>query len=534
MIAPKFNLAMENLMKTRHRLSAGLLIAGVILSPTLLPSLRSSLARAHTGNDPELRAEVTSRRARVMEKLGPQAMLVMLAAEPRLYTNDVDYKYRQENNLFYLTGLEQEDIRLVLMPGNQNVREILFIPRRNPSQETWTGHMLGREEAETISGITTIRDGSEFDDFVKAILGGQPASVGNNQSSEEFSKFFSALQSDQAEVRMLLPPQAQGAGNQTSPLAIEFRREAELVAGWTKTYPKTKFSSANPIFTEMRLVKSDYELRQMQKAIDISAEAHRTAMQLARPGKFEYQIEAEIERIFRIRGARGWGYPSIVGSGPNATTLHYHENSRQIGDGELLLVDAASEFNHYSGDVTRTFPVSGTFSKQQAEIYNIVLEAQSEAMKVIRPGATLPQVHARAVEVVKEGLLRLGLITDKTGQQFRTWFMHGTGHMLGMNVHDVNAQGTVLKPGMVFTVEPGIYLRLDALDYFPKNEANDQFVRAVRPAYERYRGIGVRIEDDVVVTETGFRNLSAAAPRTIPDIEALTRRAGSKSAGEPR
>ncbi|MBI4468000.1 MAG: aminopeptidase P family protein [Acidobacteria bacterium] len=467
----------------------------------------------------ELRAEVAARRARVMEKIGPQAVLIMLAAEPRLYTNDVDYEYRQENNFYYLTGLEQEGLRLILMPGNQTYREILFLPPRDPGRETWTGHMLSREEAESISGIATIRDASEFEPFVKSILNGQAVSIANGQSQGEFGKFFTAIPVDQAEVRLLTPP-ASTAGH-SAPLAVEFRREADLSSSWTKTSPRIKFNSALPIFAELRLVKSDYELRQMQKAVDASVEAHRAAMRMIRPGMFEYQIEAEMERIFRASGGRGWGYPSIVGSGPNATTLHYQVNHRQMAAGDLLLIDAGAEYAYYSADVTRTFPVSGTFSKEQAEIYNIVLEAQSEALKIIRPGATIGQVHNRAVEVIKAGLEKLGLITDPTGTQFRTWFMHGTCHMLGMNVHDVNLPGTTLKPGMTFTVEPGIYLRLDALDYLPKSEANDQFIAAVRPAFEKYKGIGVRIEDDVVVTESGYRNMSVGAPRTIPEIEAL-------------
>jgi Xaa-Pro aminopeptidase len=190
-----------------------------------------------------------------------------------------------------------------------------------------------------------------------------------------------------------------------------------------------------------------------------------------------------------------------------------------------MLIDAGAEYGHYSADVTRTFPVSGKFSPAQAEVYSVVLAAQEAAFKAVRPGASLADVHNAALGVIKDGLLRLGLITDKDSMQYRVWFMHGTSHYLGMNVHDVGLPGVKLDAGMVFTVEPGIYIRPDALDYLPKTPENEKFIAAVRPAFEKYKGIGVRIEDDVVVTADSYRNLSAALPRSIPDIEGFIARA---------
>jgi Xaa-Pro aminopeptidase len=277
----------------------------------------------------------------------------------------------------------------------------------------------------------------------------------------------------------------------------------------------------------MRQRKSPYELRLLQHAVDISIEGHQRAQAVASRAKWEYEVEAELDYTYKRRNADNWGYPSIVGCGPNATTLHYQESQGRVKPGDLLLIDAAAEYDHYSADVTRTFPASGKFTPAQAEVYNIVLAAQEAAFRAIKPGARLSDVHNAAADVIRDGLLRLGLITERNSlAQNRIWFMHGTSHWLGMNVHDVSVRGDDrLDTGMVFTVEPGIYVRPDALDNLPKTPENEKFIAAVRPAFEKYKGVGVRIEDDVVVTADGYHNLSAALPRTIADIEAFIARA---------
>ncbi|MGH9767733.1 MAG: M24 family metallopeptidase, partial [Blastocatellia bacterium] len=233
---------------------------------------------------------------------------------------------------------------------------------------------------------------------------------------------------------------------------------------------------------------------------------------------------------FRRRNADNWGYPCIIGAGPNTTTLHYITSQDRLDDGNLLLMDCASEFDHYTADITRTIPINGKFTKEQAEIYRIVLEAQTEAIKLARPGNFMlggdpnNSVHGRSAQVIKEGLLRLGLITSKDNNEFRTWFMHGTSHWLGMNVHDVGVQGKALAPGMVLTVEPGIYIRPDALDALPRTPENERFIKAVRPAFEKYKGIGVRIEDDILVTSGEPVIMSSAIPRRLEDVEATMAR----------
>jgi len=259
----------------------------------------------------------------------------------------------------------------------------------------------------------------------------------------------------------------------------------------------------------------------MQHAIDISTEAHERAWAAAANAKWEYEVDAEVAYTFKLRNADNWGYPDIVGCGPNATTLHYEESQGPVKMGQLLLMDVGAEYDHYSADVTRTFPVNGTFSPEQAGVYQIVYDAQEAAAKAARPGANLSDVNRAATEVIKDGLLKLGLITDRNSGQYRIWFMHGTSHWLGMNVHDVGG-GEKFEPGMVFTNEPGIYVRPDALDYLPggwKQEDWEKFRAAIGPSFEKYKGIGVRIEDDMVITPEGVRWMTEALPRKISDIE---------------
>jgi len=281
-------------------------------------------------------------------------------------------------------------------------------------------------------------------------------------------------------------------------------------------------------------------LKILQHSIDITTEAIGRSMAIAARSQWEYEVDAEVLYTFKRRNADHWGYPSIVGCGPNATTLHYVESQGRLNPNDLLLMDVGAEYGHYTADVTRTFPVGGKFTPAQAEIYQIVYDAQEATARATRPGAIFPNdVHNAAVEKVKDGLQRLGLITDRDGMvtisrnqppqpQYRVWFMHGTSHWLGMNVHDVGGRNVPLEPGMVFTNEPGIYIREDALDVLPKTPENERFIAAVRPAFEKYKSIGVRIEDDMLVTQSGAEWMTKALPRTIADIEAFMARASKE------
>lgn len=470
--------------------------------------------------------ELSARRKHVAEAIGPKAILVMFSGEPRVYANDVDYQFRQENNLYYLTNLGQARANLVLMPGNPQLPEVLFLPRRNPTFETWTGHMYSPQEAAELSGIREIWETREFAPFMTALAKHEPylpapenvlLSSGDSAArANGFDSLFGAAAKNEAGLYLLSFPR-EGESK-------EYRQEQKFAASWTKELGGFTVQSASPIFAQMRLRKSPMELELMQHAIDISIEAHQRAQAFAAQAKWEYEVDAQVAYTFKLRNADNWGYPDIVGCGPNATTLHYEESQGPVKTGQLMLMDVGAEYEHYSADVTRTFPVNGKFSKEQAEIYQIVYDAQEAAAKAAKPGASLQAAHNASLEVIKDGLLRLGLITDRNSEQYRIWFMHGNGHWLGMNVHDVGG-GARFEPGMTFTNEPGIYVRMDALDNLQKTPENEKFIAAIKPAFEKYRGIGVRIEDDMVITPEGVKWMTAALPRSIADIEAFIARA---------
>jgi Xaa-Pro aminopeptidase len=534
----------EDEMK-RRILSALITIA--VISAVLVPMSHATVAAntpepaairitppAPVFDDAKRLEELAARRKKVADTIGPKSILVLFGAEPRVYTNDVDFPFRQENNFFYLTNLNQQREILVLMAGNALTPEILFVPRRSARAETWTGHMYSPQEAAQLSGVKEIWETSEFAPFVAALAkheayrpkpenvlmsartdGSAPTASGG------FDGLFNASANKEAGLYLL----ANFSGINES---REYRQEQRFAATWPKDAGFT-IQNASPIFAQMRLRKSPMELEIMQHAIDISIEAHQRAQAFASQAQWEYEVDAQVAYTFKLRNADNWGYPDIVGCGKNATTLHYEESQSRVHPGLLMLMDVGAEYGHYSADVTRTFPVNGKFTKEQGEVYQIVYDAQEAAAKMIKPGATLSQVHNAATEVIKDGLLRLGLITDRNSEQYRIWFMHGTSHWLGMNVHDVGG-GATLEPGMVFTNEPGIYIRPDALDNLPKTPENEKFIAAVKTAFEKYKGIGVRIEDDMLVTETGTKWMTGALARSLPDVEAFIARARRQTA----
>jgi Xaa-Pro aminopeptidase len=492
--------------------------------PRSAPAVWQVAPPAPAITEAEWRAEFAARRNEVMKRIGERGILVLFSAEPRLYANDVDYPFRQENNLYYLTGIRQAGATLVIIPGAKQTREILFMPRPNPARETWTGHMLTADETRTRSGIQTVLDSDQFNGFL-AWLAPRAAMAlrqrGNSdakrpaQWDEDFKSVREAVSKDEAQLWLLLPS--------FNPESREYNQEQKFASQLAAVASGLSIRSAMPIFAELRQTKSPLEVKLMQQAVDISIEGFNRAYAVAAPGVYEYEVRAEFEYTYRRRNADNWGYPCIVGGGANATTLHYETSQDALPVGGLLLMDCAAEFDHYSADITRTMPLSGKFTKEQADIYRIVYEAQMEAIKLARVGKTKDDVHNRAAEVIREGLLRLGLITSKENNEFRTWFMHGTSHWLGMNVHDVGVTSK-LAPGMIFTVEPGIYIRPDALDVLPRTPENEKFIAAVRPGFEKYKGIGVRIEDDVLVTDGEPKVMSAALPSKLEEVEAQIQR----------
>lgn len=461
--------------------------------------------------DAERQNELSNRRAEVLKRMKPNSIFILRSAEPRNYAGDVDFYYRQENNLYYLTNLKQNGATLVLIKNGTENQEILFLPKRNPQFETWNGKMYSNEDATKISGLQTIVDSVEREAFMQSLI-----------SKTAFSaKDGFNIPANFENVYLLLPyTTGDSDGN------AEFSRELE----YSKSLNGYKIENARPIIDDLRLYKSPYEVKLMQHAIDITTEAQMRSMGMVGRAKFEYEVQAEVEYTFRRRNADYWGYPSIVGCGPNATTLHYVESQGEVKRGDLMLMDVGAEYDHYTADVTRTYPVNGKFSKEQAEIYQIVYDAQEAAAKVAKPGATFKQLSDAADKVIKDGLFKLGLITDKNSQQHRIWYMHGLGHWLGMNVHDVGSYGKPMKAGIIFTNEPGIYVRENALDYLPDTPEWKTFAEKVRPKYEKYKNIGVRIEDDLLITPMGVEWMTKDLPRKISDIEAFMSRASKEMA----
>jgi len=470
------------------------------------------IASAGAASSAELTDDLTARRARLMDRLGPDALFIATSAPTRLYSLDIDYEYRQDSNLYYLTGIAQSETMLVLMPGNATRREILFVKDRDPVQEHWRGRSLSRDQATGRSGIRTVLSTSQFEPFLAAML---TRSGFGGVDEKDAAHFFDALGAGRA--RVAAPIDGGGVKDPLTPMQQLMSRLRERYAGFQTI-------DASPFLTDLRLVKTPYEQEVLRKAAAISADGQLAGMRAARPGAYEYEVKAAIEAVHRGRGAVSWAYPSIVGSGPNATMLHYPEADRQMQAGDLLLVDAACNFGYMSPDITRTYPVGGTFTSPQRDLYGIVLQAQDEALGEARVGSSLAAIHNRAVAVIKVGLLKLGLITDTTGEQYRMWFTHGASHYIGIDVHDVGERTRALQAGMTFVIEPGIYIRQSVIDALPRTPENLALIDRIQPAVRKYADLGVRVEDSFLLQDGGAVRLTGSVPRTIEDIEAFLRK----------
>ena len=427
------------------------------------------------------------RRAAFMERMG-EGVAIIPAAPQSTRSNDVEYRYRQDNDLLYLTGFPEPNSLCVLSPRHESERFVLFVQPRDREKETWTGKRYGTEGAKEAFGA----DVAYTIDQVKEVLPGHLAGADRVYFAPGRDERMNTL------IQGLLDASRSGRA----------RTGRGLVA----------LVDPASLLHEMRLFKSAGELDLMRKAVAASERAHAAAMRAARDGACEYELEALLEYHFRAAGGSGMAYPSIVASGANATILHYTQNDRRMRDGDLVLIDAGAEFDGYCSDVTRTFPVAARYSQPQRRIYETVLRAQKEGIALVRPGVSMEDIHRRATEVLVEGLLDIGLLSGKAGEliekgEHARFYMHRTGHWLGLDVHDVGQyriDGAVrpLEPGMVLTVEPGLYIAED-LD----------------GVSDDYRGIGVRIEDDVLVTDAGHEVLSAAIPKEVDAIEAIRREA---------
>ncbi|MFC7301312.1 aminopeptidase P N-terminal domain-containing protein [Cognatiluteimonas weifangensis] len=427
--------------------------------------------------------EFVRRRRQLMRIAGDDAILVLPAAPERIRSRDTHYPYRQDSDLWYLTGFPEPAAVLVLVPGRAHGETILFCRERDPEREGWDGPRTGPEGAVERFSLDDAYPIDDLDEILPGLLEGRSRVYYHFGRDTEFDlKLIGWLNRVRAQAR---------SGAQ----------------------PPHEFLELGHLLDELRLFKSPAELKLMQRAADISVQAHEAAMRAARPGIREYELQAEIERVFRMHDAVP-AYGTIVGAGDNACVLHYVTNSGQAHDGDLVLVDAGAEYRNYAADITRTFPIGGRFSREQRLLHDLVGAAQAAALAHARPGAVYEAGHDAAVRTLTEGLLRLGLLKGSLEKnvadgKYKRFYRHKTGHWLGLDVHDVgdyriDNESRLLEAGMVFTVEPGLYIAPD-----------DATVAA------KWRGIGIRIEDDVLVTKDGHRVLTGKLARSAEEIEAL-------------
>ncbi len=434
------------------------------------------------------RREFQQRRQQVMEKIG-NGTAIFRSAPMAVMHNDVEYTYRQDSDFFYLTGFNEPDAVAILAPHHPEHQFILFVQPKDQEKETWTGYLHGVEGAKEIFGADEAYSIQELDEKLPQYL-------------EKAERIYYHLGRDKTFNTNVL--------NHWQKLIATFPRRG--------TGP-TALEDTNFILHPLRLLKTAAELDNIRQATAISAQAHNRAREFTKVGHYEYQIQAEIEHTFRLEGGMGPAYPSIVASGANACILHYINNNRQVQENELLLIDAGCAYNYYNGDITRTFPVNGKFTPEQKIIYKIVLEAQLKAIEVVKAGNPYNLFHDTAVRTIVEGLVDLGLLVGDIDEiikeeKYKPFYMHRTGHWLGLDVHDAGGYKVneetwqTLQPGHVLTVEPGIYISPDIKPAEGQPEVP-----------EKWRGIGIRIEDDVLVTATGNEVLTATVPKKVEDIE---------------
>lgn len=430
------------------------------------------------------RQEFARRRKALMAVMEPNSIAIVPSAPEHRRSRDTEYPYRQDSDLHYLSGFPEPGAVLALIPGREHGEFVLFCRDRDPDREIWDGYRAGPEGACRDYGADDAFPIDDIDDILPGLLEGRERVYYAMGKDREFDRqVMDWVNSIRAKVR----------------------------SGAT---PPGEFLDLNHFLHDLRLIKSAAELRLMRHAGEISARAHTRAMQYCQPGVMEYQLEAEILHEFAMAGARFPAYSSIVGGGKNGCILHYIENSAALKNGDLVLIDAGCEYETYAADITRTFPVNGTFSPEQRALYDWVLKAQRAAIAEIRPGNHWNRPHEVSVQVLTEGLVELGLLQGEVdeliaNEAYRDFYMHRVGHWLGLDVHDVgdykiDGQWRLLEPGMVMTVEPGLYVA-------PDNE------RVAR----KWRGIGIRIEDDVVVTREGCEVLTDGVPKDPDAIEAL-------------
>jgi len=430
------------------------------------------------------KSEFPRRRKRLMDMMGNESIAIIPTSPVCIRNRDVEYPFRPDSDFYYLTGYAEPEAVIVLIPDRHHGEFVLFCREKDPVMEIWNGHRAGLNGARAIYGADDAFPIEDMDEILPGLL-------------EDRERIFYTMGNDSAFDQRLLKWVNQ----------VRARARAGVNA-------PDEFISLTHILHDMRLYKSRYEIASMRKAAKITTAAHKRVMQTCRPGLMEYQLEAELLYEFTHRGARSPAYPSIVGSGANSCILHYTENSAELMDGDVILIDAGAEYDGYASDITRTIPVNGKFTPIQRAVYEVVLDAQHAAIEQVRPGNHWNDPHETVVRVMTAGMVKLGILKGNVRQlikdrEYTKYFMHRTGHWIGMDVHDVgdyklDGEWRMLEPGMVMTIEPGLY-----------------FAAGAKGLPKKFWNIGVRIEDDVLVTKNGCEVLSRDAPKSVDDIERL-------------
>jgi Xaa-Pro aminopeptidase len=533
------------------RLFLKAVLGAVLTAGAVVPS--SVLAQSHDApvryDDDYLAASFhADRRAAVLEHLPEDAVAVFFGAPTRNRSNDVSFEYRQDSDLLYLTGSSEPGSALLLVPAGievdgRRVREVLFVPPRDPAEEVWLGRRFGTERAMEQLGVALAVEAPRFEEIVAPLLADESKRVfhlplpdgvpSGSDLDAQLGVFRSHVHTvaipeggltgfvltgvmagpspelfERLKILVTRGFDPASASDPTARALAEAFVATEGYDEWVRTHAEMTRgqpdgTTLRAVLDDLRTLKTEAELDLMRKAIDATVEAHRAVMRQVEPGWSEYEIEALVEYTFKRNGAEYPGFPSIVGSGENSVILHYETNRRRTEAGDMVVIDVGAEYHGYSADVTRTVPVSGRFSDEQRAIYDLVYRAQEAGIQATRAGAAYLDPHWAAEDVLAHGMADLGLIRDPEDRNgLRRFFMHATSHYLGLDVHDVGAGGP-LEPGTVITIEPGLYIpAADDID-------------------PRWWNIGVRIEDDILVTEDGPVNLSGAAPRSSADIETL-------------
>jgi len=466
------------------------------------------------------------RRRRLAEEIGDDAIAIVPASVEVTRSNDTDFDFHQDPDFLYLTGFHEPEAVAVITPGHEDCEYTLFVRPRDPEMEAWNGYRVGTEGAKERFGPDRAYEIGELDQVLTRYMIGREVlwyRSGNPHHDDRVSGIIARARSHRERYGVTVP---------------------------------SAVRDITVLLSEMRLIKSAEEVESLRRACELSARGHAEAMRFAAPGRYEYQVQAALEYFWRHAGARHNGYPSIVASGANACVLHYVENDRQIEDGDLILVDAAAEVDGYSSDITRTFPANGRFSGPQRALYEVVYRAFLEGLDMSAPGSSLRAIHDAATRVLTEGMVELGLIPKTVEESlamhhYNQFYFHGTGHWLGLDVHDMGTyrvEGTPrkLEPGMAFTVEPGLYISpekgeitLTLLEYdqdewnqrrilegraaamAKEAEAREKAEKITHTVPPEFLGIGIRIEDDVVITDDGHDNLTRTVPSHIDEVEAL-------------